>query len=197
MPIAGILLLASMNVQAARDPRPADVTIFVSGDDYPPAAVEFGARGAVSWMYAQIGIRLAWGSGSPPKGDVHGSPVSIQVLFAKDRPNNATPEALAFALPFADRATIITVMYDRIRSIAARPASAQAILSHVLAHEIGHVLMASDGHAGTGIMKAHWNGQDYAAMARKPLEFTPDNVELIVKGLTLRKSRNAGEHARP
>ena len=62
MSIAGILLLASMNVQAARDPRPADVTIFVSGDDYPPAAVEFGARGAVSWMYAQIGIRIPVGT---------------------------------------------------------------------------------------------------------------------------------------
>lgn len=67
----------------------------------------------------------------------------------------------------------------------------------MLAHEIGHVLIATDGHAGTGIMKAHWNSQDCAAMASRPLEFTPDDVELIVNGLALRKSRTDGERSRP
>ena len=41
-------------------------------------------------------------------------------------------------------------------------------------------------------MKAHWNGQDYAAMEKRPSEFTPDDVDLIVRGLAARKAQTAG-----
>jgi hypothetical protein len=42
----------------------------------------------------------------------------------------------------------------------------------VPAHEIGHGLQGTDGHAETGVVKEHWNGQDYDAIEKKPLEFT-------------------------
>lgn len=197
MRIAGILVLAGMNVQAARDSPPADVTVYVNGDDFPPIPVDFGARDTVTRMYARIGIRLAWRNDAPGSGTVSGSPVSIQIRFASESPKFASPAALAFARPFADGVNAITVMYQRIRMAAGGPARAQSILAHVLAHEIGHVLQSTDWHAQTGVMKAHWNGTDLVAMGKKPLEFTPYDVHLIVKGLAAWKSPTAGEHSRP
>ncbi len=116
--------------------------------------------------------------------------------FASKGPENVSREALAFARPFAGGVNGITVIYERIRSATGGSTRAE-LLAHVLAHEIAHMLIGTDWHAETGIMKAHWDGTDYAAMKMKPLEFTPDDVEHeIIKGLSTWKSQNAGEHSR-
>jgi hypothetical protein len=57
------------------------------------------------------------------------------------------------------------------------------VLAHVLVHEITHVLEGIDRHSATGIMKAHWNYNDYLEMRRKPLPFAHEDVNLIYDGL--------------
>ena len=47
-------------------------------------------------------------------------------------------------------------------------------------------------HAQTGVMKTNWNGRDYEAMEKKPLEFTHDDIDLIVWGLTTRGAQTSG-----
>jgi hypothetical protein len=197
MQIAGILVLAGVNGQASQDFRPADVTIYVNGDDFPPIRIDFGARSTVTGMYARIGIRLAWRHDAPRNSAVNGSPIPIQMRFASKSPENVSREALAFARPFADGVNGITVIYGRIRTTTGGSRQERDILAHVLAHEIAHVLIGTDGHAETGIMKAHWNETDYAAMKKKPLEFTPNDVDLIVKGLNAWRSQTAPERSRP
>src|SRR6185369_9582631 len=131
---------------------------------------------------------------APVKGTVQGSSVPIQMRFASKSLENVSRDAFAFARPFADGVDGITVIYERIRTATEGPTRVQSILAHVLAHEIAHVLIGTAGHAETGIMKAHWNGRDYAAMNVKPLEFTPDDVDMIVKGLNAWKSQIASGH---
>jgi len=146
-------------------------------------------RATVTWMYARIGIRLAWREGVAASGAPSASAVTIQVRFAGSGPVNATSDALAFALPFADGVTAMTVMYHRIQMVAGKASREQSILAHVLAHEIGHILQCTNQHSQTGVMKAHWNGQDYDAMGKKPLDFTQDDVDLILQGLNSMKTR--------
>ena len=67
--------------------------------------------------------------------------------------------------------------------------SEPAILAHVLAHEIGHVLQAIDRHSATGVMKAHWKGPDFADMSARPWDFTPEDVDLMRRGMSARASR--------
>ena len=187
--IAGILA-AGMTAHA-HDPKPVDVTVYVNGDDWPPFQVDVRARDTVTWMYARIGIRLAWRNDAPGSGTVSGGPVTVQVRFTREAPDGVSRDALARALPFSQEGIAIHVMYGRIRWLARGPYREAPILAHVLAHEIGHVLQRTDWHAPDGVMKALWNGQDYNAMARKPLEFTSLDVELIKNGLNLRQARNA------
>ena len=46
MQVAGLMVLAGVHVQAARDSRPADVTVYVEGLRFPPNLVDCGARGS-------------------------------------------------------------------------------------------------------------------------------------------------------
>ena len=54
-----------------------------------------------------------------------------------------------------------------------------AVLGHVLAHEITHILEGIRQHSASGIMKAWWDYQDLADMAWKPLGFEAHDVDLI------------------
>ena len=173
-------------------PSRPTLLVYVNGDSSVPSSVDQGARATVTWMFARAGVRLVWRDGELPTGAASGSPVTIQVRFTREAPAGVSQDALARALPFGEEGVAIHVMYDRIRWVARRSSREAPILAHVLAHEIGHVLQGTNAHAPAGVMKAHWNGQDYDAMERKPLEFTSLDVEMIRDGLNLRKARNAG-----
>ena len=183
------LMAAHLSVRA-RNSKAADVTVYVTGDHMPPKSVDYGARATVSWIFAKAGVRLDWRDGELGTYAASGSPVAIQLRFTGETSGQASPKALAYALPFGDGSTAITVMYGRIR-IAGRSSREQAILAHVLAHEIGHVLQRTNGHAQTGVMRAHWSGRDLEATETRPLEFTSDDVDLMKQGLIAWKVRNA------
>lgn len=57
--------------------------------------------------------------------------------------------------------------------------SASAILGHAIAHEVGHLLLGTESHSRTGIMRGLWTHVDLRTMARTPLEFTPEQGEQI------------------
>jgi hypothetical protein len=46
------------------------------------------------------------------------------------------------------------------------------LLGHVLAHEVAHLLLGTNSHSDTGIMRAHWSEQDLANASRYALLFT-------------------------
>jgi hypothetical protein len=52
------------------------------------------------------------------------------------------------------------------------------ILGHVMAHEVGHLLLGTESHSETGIMHPSWAGSQ---MARHPgsVTFTPDQARRI------------------
>ena len=70
------------------------------------------------------------------------------------------------------------MLVDRLRRVR-DPGLAPTLLAHVLVHEITHALEGVSRHAETGVMKARWTDKDYSAMAYKPLELTPVDVNMI------------------
>jgi hypothetical protein len=183
------LLVAAGAVAQARDFKPADVIVYVQGESGPPSPVDYGARATVSWMFARVGVRLAWHDGDAAAARRFDGPLVMQVLFAPETRGESNPEVLAYALPFGDGRSAITVMYGRVRAIAGHSSREQPVLAYVLAHEIGHSLQRTNAHAPDGIMKAHWSAEDYDAMERNWLGFTSTDVELIRAGLNKLKAR--------
>ncbi len=49
----------------------------------------------------------------------------------------------------------------------------------MIAHEIGHLLLPTDSHSETSIMRAMWDQQDLQLAAHGELGFTPRQAEFI------------------
>jgi hypothetical protein len=81
------------------------------------------------------------------------------------------------------------VFYDRV--VAAAKASTTnhvlestgIILGHVVAHELGHLLLPGDAHSINGIMRNQWNNRLSEEAAAGRLVFTPDQSKLIRREL--------------
>jgi hypothetical protein len=102
-----------------------------------------------------------------------------------------TPEAyfhgaLGVALPL--EGTHAWVFYDRVLLASPDDAYIAALLAHVMAHEIGHVLQGIIRHSESGILKAHWSGTDCARVLL-PLESPDIGDGFLRDGLRVPESR--------
>ena len=139
-----------------------------------------------SQIFSSIAVKLIW-------VDLHNERTAHQdgtivVKFSAKTPIDFHPRALALSSPF--EGVHAQVFYDRVqRSVG--PGLVSALLAHVLAHEITHLLERIDAHSDRGIMKASWDLSDYDQMAKGRLTFTDVDVHLIYAGIDARlKSLN-------
>jgi len=67
----------------------------------------------------------------------------------------------------------VRIFDDHIREAAVRENRSYAIvLSHAIAHEIGHVRLRSHAHGGHGIMSDVWTRREYDCIGKEILFFT-------------------------
>jgi hypothetical protein len=64
------------------------------------------------------------------------------------------------------------VFYDRIQRMAEERRLAPTLLGHVLAHEIGHLLLRSNSHSISGIMSGRWAGEELRRISEGVMFFT-------------------------
>src|SRR5262249_17293735 len=96
----------------------------------------------------------------------------------RQAPPGIDETALGFALPCAIHMPSIAVFADRIEAIAQQTTGMYSqLLAHVIAHELGHVLLRSGEHAKNGIMRARWDRADWRLVSAGILRFTPDQRE--------------------
>jgi hypothetical protein len=104
---------------------------------------------------------LAHASETCSSGDAY----SIVVQFTERFPRQYRPTAIAFSLPFARAGVRVTVFYDRVRTLARNVGLRQdRVLAAMLGHEIGHVLIGTDSHFDTGLMRKTWEIGDLASL---------------------------------
>jgi hypothetical protein len=144
-------------------------------------------------MFAAAEVRIEWRGHSQEGRRLPGGALSIGL--ALNTPAHLLPGALAFARVY--EGVHIDVFCDRLDRLAPGSKLAVPLLAHVLVHEITHILQGVDRHSDTGVMKACWNGPDYAAMASSPLPFTPEDILLIRLGLAARARGGALVAANP
>jgi hypothetical protein len=61
------------------------------------------------------------------------------------------------------------------------------LLGDVLAHEIGHLLLGSNSHSVSGIMSAHWYGDELRRISEATIFFVPSQSRTIRDRLASRK----------
>jgi hypothetical protein len=62
------------------------------------------------------------------------------------------------------------------------------ILGSVIAHEIGHLLLGSNAHAISGIMRAHWESDELHRIAMGTLMFLPEQSERMHERIATSKA---------
>jgi len=182
MKITAAVAMAAMGTLAAfggevRPFRGADNTVEVyiaSGG----AGIESRmlAKKQASKMFAQIGVEVHWhrltGSAAPLN--------AVVIDIVEHAPASECAGALACARVY--EGVHIRVFYDRLPQIGGKD-FLPLLLAHVFVHEITHILQGVDRHSDSGIMKAHWEWNDYDQMHRGTLRFAPIDVYLIQEAL--------------
>jgi hypothetical protein len=154
---------------SAAQATPSAGTMVAVCMDFTPQ-VMVGVQPAVSAMFARIGVRINWRDASYCQA-ISGS---VQVHLSHERPTEgASADALAYARLNERTVVVFLQRVDRFDRSQIR-----MVITHVLVHEITHVLEGVSRHSTTGVMKAHWNKDDYFAM-RRTLAFAQEDVDLI------------------
>jgi hypothetical protein len=185
--MAAVAMAAAMAAQAGEARPAADfrVSIYMDyegGGDLRSANL---SKAIASRMLRKIGVTLVWvdSKSCPPDG--------IHVTLTGQTPATLQPGALAYALPY--EGTHIRVFRDRIE--ANQPALVPHLLAHVLVHEIIHILEGCTRHSDRGVMKAHWNGVDFAQMLWGELPIAQEDIDLVHVGIE-KRARLAAEQGR-
>ncbi len=162
------------------------VTVFVmSAPPGLPGTALHSAQAAVTEMFARIGVKIEWKWGKVMPAVLDGQcrgPIGVQ--FDAGEPAGTRRGALAYATPYAESGVQIHVFPD-VFVVHDGNRGDVALLAHVMAHEIGHVLEKMDRHSASGIMEEHFSWREICQMPNRPLAFAADDVELIRLALEL------------
>jgi hypothetical protein len=149
-------------------------------------------------IFSGAGIEAQWTTGSVSDGVdltndfsaaspgcaqfLHSGTVRVQILA--HAPPGFSPQALGYALPCAKSGVQATVYADRVETVSRTTfAVFYRVLGHALAHEIGHVLLRSDAHEDSGLMKGVWAKSDWQRAAVSIEPFTPGESRIISEQL--------------
>ena len=102
----------------------------------------------------------------------------------------ARDEPLGFAKPCpeSESACELNVLYHRVDELATYGYRADRILGHVIAHEVGHVLLGS-GHSYVGIMHREWSRYNLQRISwGLLLDFTDDQSRQL-RSAVLRRAK--------
>jgi hypothetical protein len=161
---------------------------------YDKAQVSDQVREAMAFslrrIFRQSGIEIGWVAGVP------GAPEATSMIYEPFRRGHelelacharrdialdifpaAVPgvkkQVLGMAQPLTRTGLNVRIYDEHIRQAAARENRSYAsVLSHAIAHEIGHVLLRSNTHAGRGLMSDVWTDREYDWMGKEALYFT-------------------------
>ena len=133
----------------------------------------------------------------PCRAHFNESPIYIQVLpSAGAFPNE---RALAHAAVAPEGGVRATVFFDRVQKFMAANGSEcnlAQMLGHVMAHEMGHLLLCLPGHSSKGIMAGPWGGKELHQAALGELLFTPAEAAKMREAVTRRAGRSLAARSR-
>jgi len=55
------------------------------------------------------------------------------------------------------------------------------VLAYAAAHEVGHLLLGDQAHTSLGLMKAHWNKDDFRDMKQNRMHFNSDEARHLAR----------------
>jgi hypothetical protein len=187
------VLAIAMTAGLSAHAQECTVMAYAFAERIMPAGMLWSAEAQAAAMFREIGAEVRWRTGAVRTNAVDGAcGAPIVILLGNTGSVRVPPDALAYATPFAQSGTCIHVLLDRVLQHRGGQFET-ALLAHVLAHEITHVLERTDRHSADGVMKAHWDARDFCNLAWHSLPFAAEDVDLIHRGIAQRMLYAAAE----
>jgi hypothetical protein len=173
-----------------------------------------GAKTEATRVLMSAGIAALWFdcpvTGEPPSDHVCRKTLEPTDLVLRILPQSMAErmgrgaDSFGFAVQSTDgtRSYVASVFYHRVE-IAAREfgVSRAVILGHVLAHEVGHLLLGTDSHSPNGIMRALWTEKELLNASAARLVFLPQQAAVmrtdVMARTKLLSTQQVGENVQP
>jgi hypothetical protein len=168
--------------------RTVQVTIFVYNDASVPPTVLQRAQQRARSIFARANFDVVWVNCLHPGAEEDAQachridlPEHLALRIISDA-TSSTSDAV-FGIAFLSPEGVgksSDVFWKRAEDLhATSNLDLGSILGSVMAHEMGHLLLGSNAHAVSGIMRARWEGEELRRIAMGTLLFTPQQAKLM------------------
>jgi hypothetical protein len=175
---------------AAAEPAPS-ITVFVYNYAAIPPADLAKAKAEASRVYRHSGVEIEWldcplspkEAGQFPACQLPPGPTRLAVRILSQSMAERMRQArdcFGFALYPEDGsfATLANVFAHHADQISNRHRVRQGvILGHIVAHELGHLLLGAGSHSNSGIMHVPWLPKELEGVAQGSMMFTAGESE--------------------
>jgi hypothetical protein len=162
--VAAIVIAVAPGAEAVESGEVPPVNLQLRNEAPVPAHVLEQAQAEVARIFADAGLAVRW-TATEPRFTVAIVP---QVLGY----GSALSPVMGVALRTANRTTA-QVFFRQVQDFArAYDVDLGTILAHVIAHELGHLLLPTQAHSPTGLMQPTWDEALVRDVKRGSLTFT-------------------------
>ena len=188
--MVGAMVAGSAAVLAQEAPEtPTSLTVTVHVTDYAHLSPWdlATAQALATDAYRAAGLDIVWSSApwvAGPGPDAGAPSIDVRLVIlpremaeTKSRANGLGDSVMGRAISEAGEANgrIAYVFYDRIVQIAlSQLTPTMRGLGHVMAHEVGHLLIGGNSHSDEGLMRPNWNPRESGLQT-----FTASQVQTI------------------
>jgi hypothetical protein len=199
--ILSFLTCALLELQGAPQEQ---LRVFITDAASTPPLVLADAQRRATGLLAAAGVRSSWKvcppssmlPGRRPCADAGSLAVSVRILRSADAkvwPVERQSCGLALAGDSDEHGFLAIVDAGCIERVAGVfHESWSTVLGHVMAHEIGHLLLGRESHGSSGLMSARWTADEQASLVRGELRFSSDDAARLRNAMTDRAAWKPG-----
>jgi len=196
----GLALFWSSPLTAADkqgDLRQLRVSVFNSAS-ISPKAIEH-AEGEASRILEDAGVAVIWLN--CPQDSQHevsrgrcteaSFPLHLHLRIARVS-RGLKPSTVGISFSAEDgQGCYVDLFYEPIRQLEEETHVAlRVILGHAMAHELGHLLLGTNSHSASGLMRAHWTREELTKAAKGNLGFSREQSLRIMYRLAQKTPRD-------
>lgn len=183
--LASLLLTSAPQVNGAFPTYTLKVAVF--NDAHVPPTVLVSAQETASYVFAKSGIEIRWmlcgrKDESPEERSACSQPEFPEHLDVHIVSGCPSLPSSVFGISYLSPEGIGTqadVFYAKVAVFRQSPTEVTTLLGYAMAHELGHLLLGSNSHSPTGLMRANWRTKDLTDMAQGGLRFSEEQAQTI------------------
>lgn len=189
----GLVLLLPVSTVSARAPSSSTnrVSVSVYNDVGVPVRLVVEAEIIAARVFEQAGVNVRWINCPVVPRDLPDAAICRKAVFPTYFQLRIVPpdpglseSSLGVSYMSPDGIGCYSyVFYQRVAQQRGKEQNAAALLGHIMAHEIAHLLLGTNSHSASGIMQAHWCLQELASANKGALLFTPDQARAMTERL--------------